>query len=504
MRIADIAFLAGLLAVSGSCAAAPLRPLGWQRRLVCCAVLAGMVLVQILFRRLYWQLLPAGAGCVALAFACMVAGRTGTFSFRLTSLAAMGMAATSFAFLLALPLFRLPRPAGPRAVGTRIVHLIDPGRADSDSPGGRRELMVQVWYPTDSLSQPTAPYRRWQETTAVSSYDAFLKTHSHLNAPISRRGGPHPVLLFNPAWGGSRTQNTYQMEYLASFGYVVIAVDHTHNSSLVAFPDGQVVKAAPVQSIDDFTDSSFEKQMNIADQELDAQARDDSFVLDAFAAMNLDPDSSWFRTLDMERVGAFGHSFGGATSVETCFRDPRVRAALNMDGWMYGEIGREPLAKPLFVMYEQGWPPNEKELTREAHSNSPTDEMGLWDLRNLMRTLSRRGGYLLTIEKTKHMNFSDRSLYSPIRRFTDSGSIDPALAHRIINEYTLAFFDQTLRGKHEPLLNQSSQPYSLARFAQWTAPPSNKGDFGGKSRDGSEGPQLSRREGGINGRTAGA
>lgn len=474
MRAADISLLAVLAIVSGMLASPPMRSWSGQRRLLLCALLGGILLIELLFRRFYWQVAPADAACLLLAMVCFYVGRMGPIPLRIISTVALVLAGMSLLCLIALPLFHLPRPTGPYLVGTRIVHLTDPSRGDSSFPSGKRELMVQVWYPTDSRSEPLAPYRKWSDTRAISSYDAFLKTHSRLNAPVSVRGGTHPVLLFNPAWGGLRTQNTYQTEELASYGYIVIAIDHTHNSSRVAFPDGEVVRAAMVQSIDDFTNSSFERQMAIAEEELDAQAKDDSFVLDAFSAANGKPDSPWFGTMDMSRVGALGHSFGGAVSVEASFRDPRVRAALNMDGWMYGRIARESLAKPIFVMYEQGWPANKSQLALEMSSDSPTDRMNLWDYRNLQRTLSEHGGYVLTISGTKHMNFSDRALYSPMRRVTDSGDIDPVLAHRIINRYTLAFFSQTLEGKEEPILDQVSPPYPQVHFSKWSAPSSER------------------------------
>lgn len=467
MRLKDILPIQLLLALAILLAFRGLRQWARPARLLWASAIVILLALQIAFRQFYWQLLPADLAGLLLAIAWLRLGRLGTLSSRLFSLASLLLLGTSFACLFLLPLFRLPAPTGPYPVGTRILCLTDASRADATFPGGHRELMVQVWYPAAGRDQPLASYRRWKETTMLSSYDAFLKTHSHLNAAISRRGSPFPVLLFNPAWGGERTQNTYETEDLASHGYIVIAIDHTHNSSLVAFPDGQVVRAASVQPIDDFINSTFEKQMSIADRELDTQAKDDIFVLNAFAAKNANPGSPWFHTLDMQRIGAFGHSFGGATSVEACFRDPRIRAALNMDGWMYGEIAQKSLDKPLFVMYEEGWPPDATQRAREMHSSQPGDRTDIWDLRNLNRTLTQHGGYLLTIHNTRHMNFSDRSLYSPIRRLTDSGSIDPVLAHRIINQYTLAFFDHVLKGWPEPLLNPSHQPWAPASFSKW-------------------------------------
>lgn len=473
MRFDDILTLGVVIAGSCILLTPAMRLRGFQR-LTFCVLLVGILLAQIVFRRFYWQTFPVDCACLVLLGAFIWLNGSRTLPCRLAVLSALLFAGISAACLIVLPIFRLPRPTGPYAVGTRIVHLVDSSREDSAFPSGKRELMVQVWYPAGSTSQRLAPYRRWKETSLLSSYDAFLKTHSHLDAPVSRHGSPYPVLLFNPAWGGWRTQNTYQAEELASHGYIVIAIDHTHNSSVVAFPDGQVIRAAPGRSIDDFTNSSFEEEVKVGDQEVDTQAKDDIFVLDTFSASDDDPHGPWFQTLDLERVGAFGHSFGGATSVETCFRDPRVRAALNMDGWMYGEISRKSLNKPLFVMYEEGWPPNAKEIAKASDSSSPEDRMDMWDIHNLYRTLSDHGGYLLTIHDTKHFNFTDRALYSPISRLTDSGSIDPALAHRIINQYTLAFFSQALNGQQDPFLNPARQPHAQAKFTRWGPPSSDE------------------------------
>jgi dienelactone hydrolase len=470
MRATDIVLLA-VLAISSAAFAIPhTRMWLWRWRLWLCVAFAGVVLSHLLLRELFWQLIPLDLGYLSLAFACVAVRPTQALRLRLLSLSALLLGALSLALLIVLPIFHLPRPTGPYLVGTRIVHLVDSSRVDRTFPSGHRELMVQVWYPTNSSAKPLAPYRRWKETTLLSSYDVFLKTHSHLDAPVAQRGSPFPVLLFNPAWGGERTQNTYQTEYLASYGYIVIAIDHTHNSSIVAFPDGQVVRADRIPSIDDFSHSTLGHQMSVANRELDSQTKDDLFVLNAFSAMNSDRNGLWYNALDMRRVGAFGHSFGGATAVEACFRDPRIRAALNMDGWMYGAISREVLNKPLLVMYESGWPPDPKLLARESASSSPEDRMDIWDLHNLERTLLHHGGYELTIDDAQHMNFSDRSLYSPMRSLTDSGSIDPVLAHRIINEYTLAFFNHVLNGENEPILSQAIHPYSLARFIKWGAP----------------------------------
>ena len=39
------------------------------------------------------------------------------------------------------------------------------------------------------------------------------------------------------------------------------------------------------------------------------------------------------KILDLDNVGIFGHSFGGATSVVASIKDKRIDAALGLDAW---------------------------------------------------------------------------------------------------------------------------------------------------------------------------
>jgi hypothetical protein len=49
---------------------------------------------------------------------------------------------------------------------------------------------------------------------------------------------------------------------------------------------------------------------------------------------------------------------------------------------------------------------------------------------------------------------------------SEPGQIDPRRAHEIINAYTLAFFDQYLRGKPSPLLAAPSPSFPEATFTK--------------------------------------
>jgi predicted dienelactone hydrolase len=293
---------------------------------------------------------------------------------------------------------------------------------------------------------------------------SVLKTHSHLDAPIAKRGAPFTVLLFNPAWKNQRTQNTFQFEDLASHGYVVASIDHTYNSQPIAFPDGRRVTAQDLPEIGDFTRFTWQQVEDLGEQELAYQVADDLYVLDALGELSRDPASDYFERLDTENSGVFGHSFGGAAAMESCRKDPRIRAAINMDGWFFGDVAHYGLAKPLFIMSDDSPIPSQEALTSSDVARRYRAKWIQRDMQYMAETFEKFGGYSMTILGSRHMVFSDRASYSPFRKLNESGGVNSRLAHQIIESYTLAFFSKYLRGEGGSLLEQIPSPYAEVEF----------------------------------------
>jgi hypothetical protein len=90
------------------------------------------------------------------------------------------------------------------------------------------------------------------------------------------------------------------------------------------------------------------------------------------------------------------------------------------------------------------------------------------DMDNLNRSFRTYGGYMVTVRGARHFDFSDRPLYSPIRRLTEAGTISAARAHEITEAYTLQFFSHALQGKPAPLLAMNDSPYKEVRFDNWS------------------------------------
>ncbi len=60
----------------------------------------------------------------------------------------------------------------------------------------------------------------------------YVLANAYLEADPVQDGSLFPVLVFSHGWEGFKEQNIYQVEELASNGYVVMGISHTYGSML--------------------------------------------------------------------------------------------------------------------------------------------------------------------------------------------------------------------------------------------------------------------------------
>ncbi len=420
----------------------------------CLAVLA----LHIAFEGAHWQMAPAYLAVIIFAGILLLSSTAG--ALRMSGAVTMIVLVLAACCLSALlPMFRLPRPTGPFAIGTRILYLVDESRKEDQDPQRSRELMVQVWYPAAPSRNPRAPYRRREETTPLSSYQSVLWTHSRWDAPIAQDDLPFPVLLFNPGWNGRRTSNTYLIEDLASHGFTVAAIDHPYNSEPVVFPDGRVVLPSSAYSMD-FSKHSLEEILANGNDELIRQTADTRFVLDRMQAMNSDPGSPFYKRLDTQHAGALGFSMGGAVAAQACLSDPRIRAALDLDGSLFGPVREEGLPKPFMFILEDVTYRTPEEIARLPHGEQVDAALDISD----DAMFRKYGGYRVYLHGATHVSFTDKAIFSPYRSLSGAGTIRPRRQFLIVRQYALAFFEKTLQEKNPLLLEQQPGPFPEASF----------------------------------------
>lgn len=365
--------------------------------------------------------------------------------------------AAAVALPLLLPVFAFEEPSGPYAVGTVTYHWTDERREETATPeaGDKRELMVQIWYPADmktARGAKPAPYIEHVPQVAqglkaalslppaLFSQLRWVEAHAYSGLPLAEGERTYPVLLFSHGMTGFRNQNTFQTEELASRGYIVVGIDHAYGAAAVVYPDGRVAK---MQSNNQSGFKAYEESSRI-------WVDDVSFVLDQLEKANRSGGSGLLTgRLDLSRVGMFGHSFGGATAAQTLMKEERIRAAVNMDGTLYGSpVPEGGFGKPYLQLNGEGSIDKAKfDRTLEQAGITGEERQSyedFWKESALRRERAASGGaYSAVFAHTNHMSFTDFYLFSPL--LPPKGA-PPRRIQEEINQLTTAFFDRYVKG----------------------------------------------------------
>ncbi|MFD3513510.1 alpha/beta fold hydrolase [Streptomyces sp. NPDC058657] len=253
------------------------------------------------------------------------------------------------------PPLRLPAPHGPHPVAASVRHLVDASRNDPWAPAiGVRELMVTVLRPAAPGHRrfPRAPHMTpaaathfgevapWIHPLPAAGVDwAATLTHARAGAPALP--GRRPVLIHSPGGGDPRALGSSLAVDLASYGWTVVTVDHPGEAVVVEFPDARPGRARvrPTVLLGPPDPATFRTM-------IDTRVADLRFVIDA---------------LGLDRVGVYGHSAGGTAAAQALHEDPRIAAAVNLEGyldWMDGEllpVARRTTDRPLLLAGTDGF-----------------------------------------------------------------------------------------------------------------------------------------------------
>jgi len=334
-----------------------------------------------------------------------------------------------------------PRQWGPYGVGVRTEVFVDEDRvcAITDKP---RTLVTEIWYPIakDSDEQPLNKFEDfWQRPEGVGmgkvAIGAFggdfdkvnesFKNVARRNAPLD--DGTFPLLVFSHGNGGFRHQNTYQTEYLASHGYIVVAPDHTGNAAVTILPDQIVLYNRKSRS----------------EERRDDRPEDVAFLISHAQKLAASKDHWFSGQLVAEQIGVLGHSFGGYTASRATEIDTRIKAIIPMTlaGTLSTSGDGPPCKVPMLVILGDtdrtvGQRGNDAST---AYFEKATGPKYLLNFKN--------AGHFTFTEMTQiNTNFGDGIGIEKGKDGGDDFTFSDALEdQRITNEYSVAFFDAFLK-----------------------------------------------------------
>ncbi|HUQ95366.1 MAG TPA: hypothetical protein VM120_27050 [Bryobacteraceae bacterium] len=337
----------------------------------------------------------------------------------------------------------IPPPTGRYTVGRQTLVFTDPSRPEAltKDPGAKREFSAHVWYPCmpgSGLIQELMPdLAKWREALGEdlvqSALDGALaaveKTRPRVRVGGTPLNGRYPLVVFFPALGANTLSYTSLLSELASFGYMVIALDPPYEVFAVTLRDNRIVG---------FHSPGWSQppRENILRYE---EERIKVWAADARFALNEIQKEGRPRSVDWQRIGTFGHSAGALAAIEFCRTDPRVRLCLNLDG-LPGKppFPAEPgstFEKPLGMIH--GPLPDDPRQHQAAVQAFQSVKEGSLEI-----TIGTPGIH--------HRSYLDFSL---LKEHTGA-----AEAMSLIRTYVVAFFDKMLRHKMGTILDRETPP----------------------------------------------
>jgi dienelactone hydrolase len=219
-----------------------------------------------------------------------------------------------------------PFAPGPFAAGVRTIQLHDLTR--------ERLFPTEVWYPAHkSDADRSAPPDEKRDGLA--------------------QPGAYPLIVFSHYAGGHRRSASFLCTYLATHGYVVVALDHSEVVAAELSPrDGetQPKRAARIDAV-------IASRVPDVRFLLDHLLRGASGLEPSGSATDAAPTSAQHNpvagiSLDAQRIGLVGHSFGGWTALATPEVEPRVGAVVAMGAG--GSTHPKPGILPLTLTFAWG------------------------------------------------------------------------------------------------------------------------------------------------------
>jgi predicted dienelactone hydrolase len=396
-------------------------------------------------------------------------------------------------------------PSGPYAVGVRDGEVLDRTYAVMrPEDGDGRRLAVRVWYPASERGEPRRYVVRGESQVLAwfaeingcppewATELAGVTTHSVEGAPALN--GPFPTVVFSHGASSWVSQNTPLMEHLASHGYVVWSVAHPGEACGVHYPDGDLVRG-DVRFHESFaglmTDPRYldkltgdvATRLEVTPAFLDdkgmgpwAQRWVDDLraVIDALEAGSMTGAAAELvEAIDLSRLGTAGMSFGAAAATSTAQQDPRVRAALNLDGGQHlSDLLDTDVRVPLLHLASD----IRGQLEGMGVKGVTTVDANEFFFEPLKTAGTRKDVQRMQIADVTHLELTDLVLLPAEQRavLPMGGRVESQRTIDLLNAFIHAFFDATLQGRDTGLPTGTFPevtPIDVSPIREWAQQP---------------------------------
>jgi len=279
-----------------------------------------------------------------------------------------------------------------------------------------------------------------------------IKINTFNNAPITKEDKKFPVILFSGGLGMGRDFYMFNIEEMVVKGYIVVTIGHIYDTDFTILPDGTIVEQD--EAVKDHTKAAREKLISI-------RKKDVLFILDELSNLNKE-DEIIKNKMNLNKIGAVGHSIGAYTLFESFKEDKRIKVLVMLDGSLqYINLNKEiaegkKLNKPL-LNFRKGLNKYDERMKSFIEKNKDKFDGELFKdflLREHYTIINQEEGqeqlmkYLdkyqssIKLCNTEHMTFSDWFIVK--KELKNNEMIPIEEAHNIINYVIVSFLDEFL------------------------------------------------------------
>ncbi|NXN99975.1 PAFA acetylhydrolase, partial [Rhinopomastus cyanomelas] len=351
--------------------------------------------------------------------------------------------------------YRIPEGKGPHSVG--CTDLMTENEAEGsflrlyypacDGAGGEEA----PWIPDREYYQGLSDFLNMYRVVGERLFQYYVGSvtcPAKSNAAF-KPGERYPLLIFSHGLGAFRTIYSAICIEMASQGFLVAAVEHRDESASATYyckkKEPQQEPAASVEKewIYYRKLKTGEEERGLRHRQVQQRAHECIRALNLILKISageevtnvLRSDFDWSSlkgAVDPGRVAVMGHSFGGATVIESLSKDARFRCGVALDAWMLpvgDAIYQDSVQQPLLFINSEKFQWADNVLKMQQLSSGDADKK------------------MITIKGSVHQSFPDFTFVSGEivgRFFKLKGEIDPTEAIDISNHASLAFLQKHL------------------------------------------------------------
>lgn len=302
---------------------------------------------------------------------------------------------------------------GNHTVLSEMYTWVDENRVETyENTGANREVTVKIWYPEEE--------------------------------------GNYPLVVFSHGAGGILESNASTCMELASNGYVAVAIAHPYQAAFVKNVDGKVTIVnsefmKQVMTDNGSDDPEHDKAyFELAKEWMKVRIGDENFVLDTILKKVQSGEGTPFDRVDSSKIGLFGHSLGGATSVAVGRERDDITAVIDIEGTMLEE--RTGYANGVYTYREEPYPIP----ILDINSRMVYEKASALEQQYVNFYVGEHAPWFqeVVFEDAGHMNFCDLALASPIlAKALGTGDVDARTCLENLNEIVLNYFNYYLKNE---------------------------------------------------------